>query len=545
MVVIDSNRGVGSDADPYIDVLVVGAGFAGLYQLHSLRARGFSVRVVEAGAELGGIWYWNCYPGARVDTPGAIYQYSDQDLWQGWDYTELYPSWQEVREYFRYVDEKLDLSRDVSFNTRITAAEFDEDSRRWIVSTDGDAKIFPRYLVMCIGFATKPYLPSIDGLDDFAGECHHTAAWPQDGVDLSGKRVGVIGTGASGVQVVQEAARCAKQLTIFQRTPILALPMRQQQLDEEARRAVKASLPDRFKKRAETFAGFDIDFLDLSALELTAVERRQIYKELWEKGGFHPWLGTFNDILFDEEANATAYAFWRDQTHQRIKDPLMAEKLAPAIAPHPFGTKRPSLEQDYYEAFNQDNVTLVDIRETPIERITSSGVSTTLAHYELDTLVLATGFDALTGGYYAIDIRGANGLTLHQKWHDGVRTHLGIATEGFPNLLMVYGPQSPAGFCNGPTCAELQGDKIVETLVYLRDHEFTRIEASRQAEELWREHVLEVSGQSLFDRADSWYVGANIPGKPREMLNYPAGVPTYFTKWNECVDSGYLGFDMC
>ena len=223
----------------------------------------------------------------------------------------------------------------------------------------------------------------------------------------------------------------------------------------------------------------------------------------------------------------------------------MAEKLAPAIAPHPFGTKRPSLEQDYYEAFNQDNVTLVDIRETPIERITSSGVSTTLAHYELDTLVLATGFDALTGGYFAIDIRGANGMTLHQKWHDGVRTHLGIATEGFPNLLMVYGPQSPAGFCNGPTCAELQGDKIVETLVYLRDHEFTRIEASRQAEELWREHVLEVAGQSLFDRADSWYVGANIPGKPREMLNYPAGVPTYLTKWSECVDSGYLGFDMC
>jgi cation diffusion facilitator CzcD-associated flavoprotein CzcO len=545
VVFADSSMELGTDADPYVDVLVVGAGFAGLYQLHNLRKRGFAVHVVEAGAELGGIWYWNCYPGARVDTLGAIYQYSDPALWQDWDYTELFPSWEEVRAYFRYVDAKLHLSRDVSFNTRITAAEFDEDTRRWVVSTADDVKFFPRYLVMCIGFASKPYLPKIQGMQDFLGECHHTATWPQEGADLSGKRVGVIGTGASGVQVVQEAGRCAEQLTVFQRTPILALPMRQQQLDEDARRAVKIAQPNQFKKRAETFAGFDIDFLDRSALELTAIERRQIYEGLWEKGGFYPWLGTFNDILFDDEANATAYAFWRDKTRLRIKDPLVAEKLAPEIPPHPYGTKRPSLEQNYFEVFNQDNVTLVDVRETPIERITGSGVSTTTAHYDLDTLVLATGFDALTGGYFAIDIRGTNGTTLQQKWHDGVRTHLGIATEAFPNLLMVYGPQSPAGFCNGPTCAEIQGDIIVDTLVYLRNHGFSRIEASRQAEEQWREHVLESAGQSLFNRADSWYVGANIPGKPREMLNYPAGLPAYLAKWRECIEAGYKGFDMC
>lgn len=540
----DARHASGSDSDPYIDVLVVGAGFAGLYQLHQLRARNFSVHVVDAAADIGGIWYWNCYPGARVDTLGGIYQYSDPQLWQNWEYSELFPSWEEVRRYFHYVDGQLDLSRDISFNTRVTAAEFDEDSRRWTVTTDRGVTFFPRFVVMCIGFAAKPYVPAIEGLEQFSGECHHTATWPQGGLDFTDKRVGVIGTGASGVQVVQEAAKCAKSVTVFQRTPILALPMRQQKLDDDAQRAIKASLPDRFSRRSETFAGFDIDFRDQGALELTAEQRTEVYEQLWRKGGFHPWLGTFNDILFDEESNATAYAFWRDKTRERINDPRVAELLAPTIAPHPFGTKRPSLEQDYFEAFNQDNVTLVDVRDTPIERVTSAGSSTTVADYELDILVLATGFDALTGGYFAIDIRGTGGRTLEQKWHDGVRAHLGVATEGFPNLLMVYGPQSPAGFCNGPTCAELQGDRIVETLVYLRDHGYSRIEASRQAEDSWRDHVLDVAAQSLFNLADSWYIGANVPGKPREMLNYPAGVPAYLEHWRECVDSGFKGFEM-
>ena len=540
----DTRHDTGLDSDPYIDVLVVGAGFAGLYQLHHLRQKNFSVHVVDAAADIGGIWYWNCYPGARVDTLGGIYQYSDPQLWRNWDYSELFPSWEEVRQYFHYVDGQLDLSRDISFNTRVTAAEYDDTSRRWTVTTDRGVTFFPRFVVMCIGFASKPYVPTIEGLEQFSGECHHTAAWPQGGLDFTDKRVGVVGTGASGVQVVQEAAKCAKSVTVFQRTPILALPMRQQQLDDDAQGAVKASLPERFSMRAETFAGFDMDFRDQAALEVTAEQRNEVYEELWQKGGFHPWLATFNDILFDEEANATAYAFWRDKTRERINDPRIAEMLAPTIAPHPFGTKRPSLEQDYFDVFNQPNVTLVDVRDTPIVRVTPAGVSTTAADHELDILVLATGFDALTGGYFAIDIRGTGGLALQEKWHDGVRAHLGVATEGFPNLLMVYGPQSPAGFCNGPTCAELQGDKIVETLVYVRDHGYSRIEASRQAEESWRDHVLDVAAQSLFNRADSWYVGANIPGKPREMLNYPAGVPPYLEQWRECVDSGFKGFEM-
>ncbi|KQY08936.1 cyclopentanone 1,2-monooxygenase [Mycobacterium sp. Root135] len=540
----DAHHDTGFDSDPNIDVLVVGAGFAGLYQLRRLREANFTVHVVDAAADLGGIWHWNCYPGARVDTLGGIYQYSDPQLWENWDYTELYPSWEEVRKYFQYVDTQLDLSRDISFNTRVTTATFDETSRRWTVTTDRGVTFFPRFVVMCIGFATKPFVPHIEGLERFSGECHHTAAWPQGGLDFTDKRVGVIGTGASGVQVVQEAAKCAKAVTVFQRTPILALPMRQQQLDDDAQLAIKAGLSERFSMRSETFAGFDLDFRDQSALELTSEQRTEVYEQLWRRGGFHPWLGTFNDILFDDEANATAYAFWRDKTRERIKDPRVAEILAPMVAPHPFGTKRPSLEQDYYEAFNQDNVTLVDVRDTPIVRVGPAGVATTVADHEFDILVLATGFDALTGGYFAIDIRGTGGLALTQKWHDGVRAHLGVATEGFPNLLMVYGPQSPAGFCNGPTCAELQGDQIVETLVYVRDHGYTRIEASRQAEESWRDHVLDVAEQSLFNRADSWYMGANVPGKPREMLNYPAGVPAYLAHWRECVDSGFKGFEM-
>lgn len=527
------------------DAIVIGAGFAGLYQLERLRSLGHRVRVLEAGGDIGGIWYWNCYPGARVDTIGGIYQYSRDDLWKDWDYTELYPSWEEVRAYFKYVDERLDLSKDVQFNTRVVRAEFDESDQLWTVYAQDGSSFQARFVVSCIGFAAKPFIPSIPGLDDFRGEVHHTAQWPQEGLDFAGKRVGVIGTGASGVQVIQEASKTAAHLTVFQRTPMLALPMRQRELDDQARAEVKASLPERFQRRAETFAGFDIDFLPQGAGDVTQEERLEIFERLWEAGGFHPWLGTFNDILFGEEGNDAAYAFWRDKTRARIQDPRIAEVLAPTVAPHPFGVKRPSLEQDYYESFNRDNVTLVDIKRTPIEWVTPAGVTTAdgVLH-ELDILVLATGFDALTGGLFDMDIRGTGGIALQDKWNHGVRAHLGVATAGFPNFLMVYGPQSPAGFCNGPTCAELQGEQIVQVLDHVLNSGLSRIEATSEAEEEWRQGVLEVTAMTLFDKADSWYLGANVPGKPREMINYPAGVPTYLAKWGESVEGGYSGFEL-
>jgi cyclohexanone monooxygenase len=525
-----------------LDVIVVGAGFAGLYLLDRLRSMGMAVQVFEAGGGLGGVWYWNCYPGARVDSPGPLYQYSRDDLWRNWKFSELYPSWKEIRDYFRYVDEKLDLSRDIRFNRRVNEAEFDQARNRWIVRSSDGSVASARYFVLCTGFGSKPYVPYLPGLNDFAGERYHTALWPQQGLDMAGKRVGVIGTGASGVQVAQEAAGVAAHLTVFQRTPNTALPMRQTKLDDDKIRRMKEDYPGLYERRTKTFSGMDIDFLAKSALEVSDDEREAIFERLWEAGGFAPWLGTFYDVLLNEEANRAAYKFWRKKTHARINDPAVAEMLAPTEPIHPFGVKRPSLEQHFYEIFNQSDVSLVDLRTTPIEKVTRSGIKTAAGEHDLDILVLATGFDAITGGLTSIDIRGTLGETLREKWAKGVHAHLGMAVAGFPNLLFVYGPQSPNAFCNGPTCAELQGDWIVGLLDHLRQGNYTRVEATVPAEEAWRAQVLEMADASLFPRADSWYLGVNIPGKSREFLSFSGGLPAYMAKCKESADRGYEGF---
>jgi cation diffusion facilitator CzcD-associated flavoprotein CzcO len=525
-----------------LDVIVVGAGFAGLYLLDRLRRLGMTVQVFEAGRGLGGVWYWNCYPGARVDSPGPIYQYSRDDVWRKWQFSELYPSWQELRDYFRYVDEKLGLSRDIRFNRRVNEAQFDPAHNHWIVRSSDGSVASARYLVLCTGISTKPYIPDLPGLNDFGGERHHTALWPQQGLDMHGKRVGVIGTGASGVQVAQEAAGTAAHLTVFQRTPNMALPMRQKKLDDNTVRRMKEKYPEMFDRRTKTFAGFDYDVLAKSALEVSDDERQATFERLWEIGGFAPWIGSFSDILLNEEANRAAYKFWRDKTRVRINDPAVAEILAPTEPIHPFGVKRPSLEQNFYEIFNQPSVKLVDLRSTPIERVTRNAIKTAAGEYELDILVLATGFDAVTGGLTSIDIRGTQGETLKEKWAEGVRAHLGMAVAGFPNLLFVYGPQSPNAFCNGPTCAELQGDWIARLLDHLCQRNYTRVEATVSAEEMWRAQVLELADATLFPRADSWYLGANIPGKPREMLAFAGGLPAYMAKCRESAERGYEGF---
>jgi cation diffusion facilitator CzcD-associated flavoprotein CzcO len=525
-----------------LDVILVGAGFSGFYLLDRLRGMGMSVQVFEAGGGPGGVWYWNCFPGARVDSPGPMYQFSRDDLWRDWKFSELYPSWREVREYFHYVDEKLDLSRDIRFNRRVNEAEFDPASNRWTVRSSDGSVTRARYFVICTGLGARPYFPALPGLSDFAGECHHTALWPQQGLDLAGKRVGVVGTGASGVQVAQEVAGVVAHLTVFQRTPNTALPMRQKKLDDNTIRRMKETYPQMFDRRTKTFGGFDYDVLAKSALEVSDDERQATFERLWEIGGFAPWIGSFSDILLNEEANRAAYKFWRDKTRARINDPAVAEILAPTEPIHPFGVKRPSLEQNFYEIFNQPNVKLVDLRSTPIERVTSSGIKTAAGEYELDILVLATGFDAVTGGLTSIDIRGTQGETLKEKWAKGVRAHLGMAVADFPNLLFVYGPQSPNAFCNGPTCAEVQGDWVARLLDYLRQRNLTRVEATVSAEETWRAQVLAVADTTLFPHADSWYLGANIPGKLREMLIFAGGLPAYIAKCNENAERGYEGF---
>lgn len=532
-----------TEATEELDVLVIGAGFAGIYQLDRLRDLGHSVKIFEAGSELGGIWYWNCYPGARVDTEGPIYQFSYKDLWKDWDYPVLYPDWGEVREYFAYVDRKLDISKDVRFNTRVESAEFDTERNQWVVRSSDGSITRCTYLVPCLGFASKPYIPQVPGLDSFRGSCHHTGLWPQEGVDLTGKRVAVIGTGASGVQVIQEAARDAADLTVLQRTPNLALPMGQRTLTAEDKAAIKAGLPERFATRANTFAGFDFDFIGSNAVDLTPEERTAGYEKLWQQGGFRYWLGIFQDTLFDQKSNDYAYEFWRDKVRARIKDPALHEKLAPTTQLHPFGVKRPSLEQNYYDVYNQDNVHLVDLSENPIETFTERGIRTADGvEHEFDVIVLATGFDSVSGGLTRLDIRGTDGTVLRDKWANGVSAHLGVATAGFPNMLFVYGPQSPSGFCNGPTCAEIQGEMIVETVDHLLRNGRKRIESTPEADQEWSDQVAELVAPTLFVKAKSWYMGANIPGKPVQSLNYPGGLPLYRQKYAECRSNDFAGF---
>ncbi len=531
-----------SSPDAY-DVIVVGAGFAGLYQLYRLREKGFSVRVLEAGAEPGGIWYWNCYPGARVDTHVPIYEYSMDTLWQDWNWTERFPGRDELRRYFDYVADRLDLRRDISFNTRVTGASFDEAQNQWQIETENGATLRAQFFVLCTGFAAKAYVPDIEGLDRFAGPCHHTAHWPQEGLDLTDKRVGVIGTGASGVQVIQEAAKEAAEVTVFQRTPILALPMQQHPLSTEEQDRDKTDYPKRFKSRHNGPAGFDFVTREDAALDQTKAARDAVFEQLWQAGGLRFWAANFMDIGRDEKANLLAYEFWRDKTRARIDDPALYEKLAPTVPPHPFGTKRPSLEQNYYEAFNQDNVHLIDLKECPIEAVTPTGIRIPDGDIPLDILVLATGFDAVTGGITQIDIRGTKGQTIKEKWAGGVRTQLGVASAGFPNLLFLYGPQSPAGFCNGPSCAEFQGDWIIALLEHMRQGNARRIEPTAAAEEAWNGLMEEIVAETLLPKADSWYMGANIPGKPRQLLNFP-DVAAYMDLCNSCATNGYEGFDI-
>lgn len=531
-----------------LDILIIGAGFSGLYQLYRLRKLGFTVKIYEAAPQLGGVWYWNCYPGARCDTHGLLYQYSIDELWQDWDFDELYPAWDEIREYFHYVDRKLDLSRDIHFDTRVAGARFDAARARWLVDTDGSRTCTAQYLVLCTGIGSKPHRPDIPGLDSFAGRQFHTAQWPQQGVDLAGQRVGVLGTGATGVQVIQETGPIASHLTVFQRTPNMALPMRQRQLDDAAKRSLKEGAKAKYEKRAHTVGGYEFDFYDYageSTAGYTAEQVQALYERLWSEGGFVPWLGNFAEIWTDEAVNRVAYDFWRDKVRQRLTDPRMREKLAPTEPPHPYGVKRISLEQRYYEVFNQDNVTLVDLNETPIDRIAPRGVLTRDGQlHDLDVLVLATGFDMVTGGLTAMDLRGPTGVSLREKWAGGVSAFLGTMTSGFPNMLFVYGPQAPAGLSNGPSSSELHGDEVIELLRYLRDHRFRQIEATAEGDERWRKRIDDYAATTLFGRADSWYMSNNVPGKARQMINYPIGMPDYLDQWRHVKEAGYAEFKL-
>jgi cation diffusion facilitator CzcD-associated flavoprotein CzcO len=523
------------------EALIVGAGFSGVYLLHRLREAGFDARLIDAADEPGGIWYWNCYPGARVDSQVPIYEYSIPELWRDWTWRERYPGWRELRAYFRHVCDRLSLWSHITMGTRVASAHWDESERIWRVTTDGGDMLRARYLLPCLGFAAQAHVPEIAGLESFAGEWHHTAHWPQQGLSMAGRKVAIIGTGASGVQVAQEAAAEAAQVTLLQRTPILALPMRQETLTIAQQEREKLGYPAIFAARLQTSGGFDTGSVDTSALDVDAEARRCLFEKQWQAGGLRFWYANFADLLTSEQANRHAYDFWRDKVRARIADPALHETLAPSEPPHPFGTKRPSLERNYYEIFAQENVALVDLARTPVQRIIAEGIETADGLIECDLIVFATGFDAGRGGLMQIDIRGRNDLRLADTWREQVTAYLGYAVHGFPNLAYLYGPLSPSGFANGPTAAEIQGDWVRDFLVTLRDRGFTRFEAEEDAEREWTEGVAAIGSMTLFPRAMSWYMGDNIPGKPRQLLNYPSVIG--FAKISEDVAAdGYRGF---
>jgi len=524
------------------DAAIVGAGLAGLYMLHRLRGLGFSVRVYEAGGDVGGTWYWNRYPGARCDVESMDYSYSFSDeLQQEWRWSERYAAQPEILRYINHVADRFDLRRDIRFATRVTAARFDEATNRWAIRTDGGERVSAQFCIMALGCLSTAQVPDFNGLATFAGRWYHTGNWPHEGVDFTGQRVGIIGTGASGIQSIPIIARQAAHLTVFQRTPNFTIPAWNAPLDTEHERRWKADYAEHRRKNRESRAGFVVPINDTPALAATSEERQRAYEARWARGGFG-FTSAFADLGTNKAANDTAAAFVHDKIRATVRDPAVAEALSPQD--HPIGTKRLPLDTDYYDTFNRDNVTLVDVRSAPIEEITPAGLRTRDAAYALDSIVFATGFDAMTGALLAIDIRGRGGGALKRKWADGPRTYLGIATAGFPNLFIITGPGSPSVLSNMIVSIEQHVDWIADCIAYLHAHDLRGIEATVAAEDGWVAHVNAVANTTLYPLANSWYMGANIPGKPRIFMPYVGGVGAYRQKCDAIAAQGYEGFTL-
>jgi cation diffusion facilitator CzcD-associated flavoprotein CzcO len=519
------------------DAIIIGAGVTGLYQLYRLRQLGLSVRVFEDGAGVGGTWYWNRYPGARFDSESYTYGYSfSEELLQEWDWKEHFSGQPENERYLNYVADKFDLRRDIQFNARVSSAVYDEHEHRWQVQTEDGRRAGAQFLITAVGLLSAHYVPDFAGLESFKGDWCHTGRWPKDGMDLAGKRVGVIGTGATGVQLITEIAKDVGHLTVFQRTANYCAPLRNGPIDPETQREIKASYPEIFKQCSETPGSFMHAFDPRSALDVSPEERLAQYERLWAEPGFKKWLANFHDVMIPGEANEDYAEFVRQKIRERVKDPVVAEKLVPKD--HMFGSKRLPCESGYYEVYNQDNVLLVDVREAPIERITPTGVQTTDVEYALDVIIFATGYDAVTGSLNRMDIRGEGGQTLQEKFADGPRTYMGIQSAGFPNLFTI----NAASVGNFVRAAEPLVDWVSDCIGYAREHHFTRISATPQAEEAWTKHVTEAGANTLRTKADSWFVGANIPGKARALLIAPDSAPAMRAKRAEVAAKGYEGF---
>jgi cyclohexanone monooxygenase len=525
-----------------IDVVVVGAGFGGLYAIHTLRQQGFSVLAVEAGADVGGTWYWNRYPGARCDVESIDYSYSfDPDLEQEWDWTERYAAQPEILAYLNHVADRFDLRRDILFDTRVDSAHFDEAASRWTVRTDGGEVITAQWCVMATGCLSTPNTPDYPGVDRYAGRTYHTARWPPDGVDFTGQRVAVIGTGSSAIQAVPLIAEQAVELVVFQRTPNFSVPAQNHLLEADFLADIKARYRQVRQQNRESFLGTHLIPNDKAAAACSDEERRTALEERWGRGGLGV-IGAFPDTMFDRSANEMVAEFVRSKIRATVADPEVAEALSPRD--YAIGSKRLCVDTDYYATFNRPNVRLVDLRATPIEEFTASGIRTGAAAFEFDSIIFATGFDAISGALLAIDIRGRGGRTLREEWAAGPKAYLGLAAAGFPNLFLVTGPGSPSVLSNMMVSIEQHIEWIADCLSFARSEGVVTLEATDDAQDQWMAQVAMVANLTVWPSGNSWYTGANIEGKVRSFPIFLGGVGVYRQICNDVASKGYEGFTL-
>ncbi|MFZ4408078.1 MAG: flavin-containing monooxygenase [Paracraurococcus sp.] len=535
-----------SAAATTLDAIIIGAGIAGMYQLYRLRQLGLTVRVFEAGTGVGGTWYWNRYPGARFDSESYTYGYAfDDALLQDWNWSEHFAAQPETLRYLNHVADRFDLRRDIRFESRVAAATFDEAAREWAVQLEGGETHRARILITAIGPLSAATLPRIPGIDNFRGTSFHTYRWPHEPVDFTGKRVAVIGTGATGVQVIQTIAPLVGALTVFQRTPNWCTPLHNAPITEEEQAKIKASYPEMFKLLRRTPGCYIHDTDPRGTFEVTEEEREAFWERRYSEPGFGIWMANFRDVLTDPAANALFSDFIARKIRQRVKDPATAEMLIPKC--HGFGTRRVPQETRFYEAFNLPHVTLVDTRETPIERVTEAGLRTSAAEYEFDIIIYATGFDAITGSFDRIDIRGTGGQRLKEHWSDGPKTYLGLMSAGFPNLLTIVGPHNASTRCNIPRCIEQNVDWVTGLLRHMQAAGTSRAEATPEAEAEWSAHIEELAAGMLYTQIDSWATGINrnVEGKTvRRILQYQGGAPQYRARCDAVAAAGYAGMTL-
>jgi cation diffusion facilitator CzcD-associated flavoprotein CzcO len=523
------------------DAIVVGAGFAGMYLVHRLRNMGFSVRCIESASDVGGTWYWNRYPGARCDVPSLEYSFKfDEQLQQDWQWPERYSAQPEILEYAKHVADRFDLRKDITFNTQVESAHYDEDGMQWKVATNKGENLTAQFCIMASGALSSTNYPNIKGLKSFKGEMHHTGAWPQDKkVDFSGKRVGIIGTGSSGIQAIPMLAEQAEHLHVFQRTAQYAIPSRNKPMDKKEEREVKANYKA-FRDKIYRLPGAVLRPENVkSVTEAGPEETEEILEKAWARGGTG-FLRAFSDLMENAEKNAVASDFAKKKMGEIVQDPEILKKLMPDYS---IGCKRIVLDTNYFQTYNRDNVTLVDVKDHPIDEITEKGIITNGIEYELDCIIFATGYDAMTGALTRIDIRGRNRATVKETWKDGPQAFMGMAVNGFPNMFTICGPGSPSVLSNVITHIEQNVEWISDCMSHMRDNGKNCIEVTRESEMEWSAHVAELGDASLFAQCNSWYVGANIPGKPRVFLAYAGGFPAYTDKCDDIASNGYAEFN--